>query len=192
MYAHKNVTSLSSLLGCSQSPIFPTLFPLIPYSYPVSSVSSLSFLHFFCTVEQIQVYFIFKKVSHVFQFEFLINYSLIMQHEGSQFPDQGPNPFPLHWKHQVPTTESPRKSPCVSSSSSSFSHRGELTMGTILYCAFFFSLTITSCNSFQISLQISPSLFFLHLQIVLHCVSASFIYSVSLPCINIKVVSNIL
>ena len=36
-----------------------------------------------------------------------------MQHVGSQFPDQGLNPCPLHWKPRVLTTGPPEKSPIL-------------------------------------------------------------------------------
>ena len=32
---------------------------------------------------------------------------------GSYFPNQGFNPFPLHWKHEVLTTGAPEKSPQI-------------------------------------------------------------------------------
>lgn len=40
------------------SPLFSTIFSLIPYRQPISLVSSLLFLYFFCIDEQIHVYFL--------------------------------------------------------------------------------------------------------------------------------------
>ena len=39
--------------------------------------------------------------------------SVALQHVGSQFPDQGSNPCPLHWKADSLTTRPPGKSPVV-------------------------------------------------------------------------------
>ena len=36
-----------------------------------------------------------------------------MWHVRSQFPDQGWDPYPLHWKHKVPTIGPPGKSPDI-------------------------------------------------------------------------------
>ena len=47
-----------------------------------------------------------------FQFYF---FNHTVWHVGSQFPDQGQNLYPLHWKHGVLTSGPPGKSPTLSS-----------------------------------------------------------------------------
>ena len=50
-------------------------------------------------------------------FVFFFSFGCARQHAGSQFPDQGSNPCPLHWEHDgILTTGPPGKSPCRFSS----------------------------------------------------------------------------
>ena len=46
-----------------------------------------------------------------FMQELIFFFNNITWHIGSYFPDQGSNPYFLHWQHRVLTTGSPEKSP---------------------------------------------------------------------------------